>query len=247
MTPWRQFSARVCVCTHAHKHTHTHRGPRTWKEGGGNQRLWGRPWQEANSLSTLFSPSLVVSLQIARELHQFTFDLLIKSHMVSVDFPEMMAEIISMQVPKILSGKVKPIYFHTQWSFGSPHFLTPPHSLFQISSACFNSALLLCSALGNFLYLCTVCHEDVLEFYLLGFFFFFSLSLLSFLSLPIWLSHGTFRLYSLLWLLSVFWMLLYFFKSLMILMWHSVKLCLFIALCCVPATQTFTHLMPREV
>ncbi|XP_027621790.1 androgen receptor [Tupaia chinensis] len=51
---------------------------------------------------------------IARELHQFTFDLLIKSHMVSVDFPEMMAEIISVQVPKILSGKVKHIYFHTQ-------------------------------------------------------------------------------------------------------------------------------------
>lgn len=167
-------------CTQTH--THTHRGPRTWKEGRGNQRLWGRPWQEANSLSTLFSPSLIVSLQIARELHQFTFDLLIKSHMVSVDFPEMMAEIISVQVPKILSGKVKPIYFHTQWSFGSPHFLTPPHSLFQISSACFNSALLLCSALGNFLYLCTVCHEDVLEFYLLDFFPLFS-SFLFYLSL----------------------------------------------------------------
>ncbi|XP_039221307.1 androgen receptor [Crotalus tigris] len=51
---------------------------------------------------------------IARELHQFTFDLLVKSHMVSVDYPEMMAEIISVQVPKILSGKVKPIYFHAQ-------------------------------------------------------------------------------------------------------------------------------------
>ncbi|XP_072837378.2 androgen receptor [Pogona vitticeps] len=51
---------------------------------------------------------------IARELHQFTFDLLVKAHMVSVDYPEMMAEIISVQVPKILSGKVKPIYFHTQ-------------------------------------------------------------------------------------------------------------------------------------
>ncbi|CAM5140510.1 unnamed protein product [Eretmochelys imbricata] len=51
---------------------------------------------------------------IARELHQFTFDLLITSHMVSVDYPEMMAEIISVQVPKILSGKVKPIYFHVQ-------------------------------------------------------------------------------------------------------------------------------------
>ncbi|XP_067160583.1 androgen receptor [Apteryx mantelli] len=51
---------------------------------------------------------------IAKELHQFTFDLLIKAHMVSVDYPEMMAEIISVQVPKILSGKVKPIYFHAQ-------------------------------------------------------------------------------------------------------------------------------------
>ncbi|KAM4661365.1 androgen receptor [Amazona ochrocephala] len=51
---------------------------------------------------------------IAKDLHQFTFDLLIKAHLVSVDYPEMMAEIISVQVPKILSGKVKPIYFHTQ-------------------------------------------------------------------------------------------------------------------------------------
>lgn len=62
-------------------------------------------------------PSLTLSLppfQIARELHQFTFDLLVKAHMVSVDYPEMMAEIISVQVPKILSGKVKPIFFHTQ-------------------------------------------------------------------------------------------------------------------------------------
>uniref|UniRef100_A0A8B9MLB8 Androgen receptor n=1 Tax=Accipiter nisus TaxID=211598 RepID=A0A8B9MLB8_9AVES len=51
---------------------------------------------------------------IAKDLHQFTFDLLIKAHMVSVDYPEMMAEIISVQVPKILSGKVRPIYFHAQ-------------------------------------------------------------------------------------------------------------------------------------
>ncbi|KAL8181307.1 UNVERIFIED_CONTAM: hypothetical protein K2H54_053617 [Gekko kuhli] len=66
--------------------------------------------------SLRFSGSAVpqLSFRIARELHQFTFDLLVKSHMVSVDYPEMMAEIISVQVPKILSGKVKPIYFHSQ-------------------------------------------------------------------------------------------------------------------------------------
>lgn len=77
----------------------------------------GRVWQKSTPCQPCFFFSLSLSycpLQIARELHQFTFDLLIKSHMVSVDFPEMMAEIISVQVPKILSGKVKPIYFHTQ-------------------------------------------------------------------------------------------------------------------------------------
>ncbi|XP_074864187.1 androgen receptor isoform X2 [Carettochelys insculpta] len=51
---------------------------------------------------------------IAKELHQFTYDLLTKSHVVNVNFPEMMAEIISVQVPKILSGNVKPIYFHIE-------------------------------------------------------------------------------------------------------------------------------------
>ena len=93
----------MCVNTH----THTRRAKDS--EGG-----WG---EEPDTNQLLVKPVfslLLFPLQIARELHQFTFDLLIKSHMVSVDFPEMMAEIISVQVPKILSGKVKPIYFHTQ-------------------------------------------------------------------------------------------------------------------------------------
>lgn len=45
--------------------------------------------------------------------------------MVSVDYPEMMAEIISVQVPKILSGKVKPIYFHAQWYSGESRIALP--------------------------------------------------------------------------------------------------------------------------
>lgn len=97
------------MCTHTDTHRE-HQGHRKRRKS----KVSGENLTEANSLSTLFSPSPIVPLQIARELHQFTFDLLIKSHMVSVDFPEMMAEIISVQVPKILSGKVKPIYFHTQ-------------------------------------------------------------------------------------------------------------------------------------
>lgn len=97
-------------------YTHTHRlgGPRTEKKekikGGGG----GEPARSQRLVNVFSSFPPYFPPQIARELHQFTFDLLIKSHMVSVDFPEMMAEIISVQVPKILSGKVKPIYFHTQ-------------------------------------------------------------------------------------------------------------------------------------
>lgn len=62
---------------------------------------------------------------IARELHQFTFDLFVKAQMVSVDFPEMMSEIISVQVPKILSGRVKPLYFHNSWEVPLGHFSPP--------------------------------------------------------------------------------------------------------------------------
>ncbi|XP_048461409.1 androgen receptor-like isoform X2 [Rhincodon typus] len=47
---------------------------------------------------------LLDSLQITvRKLHQFTFDLFVQSQSLSVQFPEMMAEIISAQVPKILA------------------------------------------------------------------------------------------------------------------------------------------------
>ncbi|XP_043560984.1 androgen receptor [Chiloscyllium plagiosum] len=58
---------------------------------------------------------LLDSLQITvRKLHQFTFDLFVQSQTLSVQFPEMMAEIISAQVPKILAGMAKPILFHEQ-------------------------------------------------------------------------------------------------------------------------------------
>nr|XP_014340971.1 PREDICTED: androgen receptor [Latimeria chalumnae] len=51
---------------------------------------------------------------VVRKLHQFTFDLFVQARSVSVDFPEMMAEIISVQVPKILSGMARPLLFHKQ-------------------------------------------------------------------------------------------------------------------------------------
>ncbi|XP_008325634.1 androgen receptor-like isoform X3 [Cynoglossus semilaevis] len=51
---------------------------------------------------------------IVRKLHQFTYDLFIQAQSLQtrVNFPEMISEIVSVHVPKILSGLVKPILFH---------------------------------------------------------------------------------------------------------------------------------------
>ncbi|KAL4648797.1 androgen receptor beta [Arapaima gigas] len=59
---------------------------------------------------------LMDSLQpIVRKLHQFTFDLFVQTQSLpsKVRFPEMISEIISVQVPKILAGMVRPILFHS--------------------------------------------------------------------------------------------------------------------------------------
>uniref|UniRef100_UPI0037E8A6E6 progesterone receptor-like isoform X2 n=1 Tax=Semicossyphus pulcher TaxID=241346 RepID=UPI0037E8A6E6 len=51
---------------------------------------------------------------IVRKLHQFTYDLFIQAQSLQtrVNFPEMISEIVSVHVPKILSGMVRPILFH---------------------------------------------------------------------------------------------------------------------------------------
>ncbi|RVE63645.1 hypothetical protein OJAV_G00138350 [Oryzias javanicus] len=58
---------------------------------------------------------LLDSLQmIVKKLHQFTFDLFVQAQSLhtKVSFPEMIGEIISVHVPKILAGLAKPILFH---------------------------------------------------------------------------------------------------------------------------------------
>lgn len=52
--------------------------------------------------------------QVVRKLHQFTYDLFVRAQSLqtSVSFPEMISEIVTVHVPKILSGMVKPILFH---------------------------------------------------------------------------------------------------------------------------------------
>ncbi|CAJ1058244.1 progesterone receptor-like isoform X1 [Xyrichtys novacula] len=51
---------------------------------------------------------------IVRKLHQFTYDLFTQAQSLQtrVNFPEMISEIVSVHVPKILSGMVRPILFH---------------------------------------------------------------------------------------------------------------------------------------
>ncbi|CAL8270905.1 unnamed protein product [Boreogadus saida] len=51
---------------------------------------------------------------IIRKLHQFTYDLFVQAQSLQnrVCFPEMISEIVSVHVPKILTGMVKPILFH---------------------------------------------------------------------------------------------------------------------------------------
>ncbi|XP_055783983.1 androgen receptor-like isoform X2 [Salvelinus fontinalis] len=51
---------------------------------------------------------------IVRKLHQFTYDLFIQaqSQPTRVSYPEMISEIVSVHVPKMLTGMVQPILFH---------------------------------------------------------------------------------------------------------------------------------------
>ncbi|XP_071400340.1 progesterone receptor-like isoform X1 [Centroberyx affinis] len=51
---------------------------------------------------------------IVKKLHQFTYDLFIQAQSLQtrVSFPEMISEIVSVHVPRILTGMVKPILFH---------------------------------------------------------------------------------------------------------------------------------------
>lgn len=69
-------------------------------------------------------------LQTVKKLHQFTFDLFVQAQSLptKVSFPEMIGEIISVHVPKILAGLAKPILFHEWRGFKNKpvtHLATP--------------------------------------------------------------------------------------------------------------------------
>ncbi|XP_060681750.1 progesterone receptor-like isoform X2 [Hemiscyllium ocellatum] len=50
--------------------------------------------------------------ELVKKLHQFCLNTFVQSQALSVEFPEMMSEIITTQLPKILAGLVKPLLFH---------------------------------------------------------------------------------------------------------------------------------------
>ncbi|XP_067842490.1 progesterone receptor-like isoform X1 [Heptranchias perlo] len=50
--------------------------------------------------------------ELVKRLHQFCLNTFVQSQALSVEFPEMMSEIITTQLPKILAGLVKPLLFH---------------------------------------------------------------------------------------------------------------------------------------
>lgn len=50
-----------------------------------------------------------------KQLHLFCLNTFLQSRALSVEFPEMMSEVIAAQLPKILAGMVKPLLFHKKW------------------------------------------------------------------------------------------------------------------------------------
>ncbi|XP_063286538.1 progesterone receptor isoform X1 [Pelobates fuscus] len=49
---------------------------------------------------------------LVKQLHLYCLNTFLQSRALSVEFPEMMSEVISAQLPKILAGMVKPLIFH---------------------------------------------------------------------------------------------------------------------------------------
>uniref|UniRef100_A0A8C5LQ12 Progesterone receptor n=1 Tax=Leptobrachium leishanense TaxID=445787 RepID=A0A8C5LQ12_9ANUR len=59
--------------------------------------------------------------ELVKQLHLYCLNTFLQSRTLSVEFPEMMSEVISAQLPKILAGMVKPLVFHKKsGDFPSP-------------------------------------------------------------------------------------------------------------------------------
>lgn len=57
----------------------------------------------------------LLNQQLVKQLHLYCLNTFIQSRALSVEFPEMMSEVIAAQLPKILAGMVKHLLFHKKW------------------------------------------------------------------------------------------------------------------------------------
>lgn len=55
--------------------------------------------------------------QIVKKVNLFCLSTFIQAESMKVEFPEMMSEVISSQLPKVLAGMVRPLLFHTKWQY----------------------------------------------------------------------------------------------------------------------------------
>uniref|UniRef100_UPI00358EB068 progesterone receptor-like isoform X1 n=2 Tax=Myxine glutinosa TaxID=7769 RepID=UPI00358EB068 len=73
---------------------------------GNRAEGWQRFYQLTKMLDSMHD--------LVGNLLQFCFHTFVQSQALAVDFPEMMTEMISAQLPRILSGKAKPLLFHSK-------------------------------------------------------------------------------------------------------------------------------------
>ncbi|KAL0973789.1 hypothetical protein UPYG_G00211180 [Umbra pygmaea] len=78
------------------------------------ERLANHPGDTYNTRLFHLTQLLDYLHPIIRNLHQFTYDLFVQNQSLHtrVSYPEMISEIVSVHVPKMLTGLVQPILFH---------------------------------------------------------------------------------------------------------------------------------------
>lgn len=52
--------------------------------------------------------------EIVKKVNLYCLSTFIQADAMKVEFPEMMSEVISSQLPKVLAGMVRPLLFHTK-------------------------------------------------------------------------------------------------------------------------------------
>lgn len=94
-----------------------------WQRKVYNDVSWGMyeisDWQHvylAALLLAWFIMFVFYYIQLVKQLHLFCLNTFLQSRALSVEFPEMMSEVIAAQLPKILAGMVKPLLFHKKWN-----------------------------------------------------------------------------------------------------------------------------------